>query len=394
MTTINLQNNDEFSEALYKRMQSISPAIKGLELYEFRYALENVLPPGGWASVVIKPMAEVERLVSDSSFYTSIQLRPKQGSRMVMDPQVLSLLQMLFTGLVYGSYPAAWINEHFSFDVRGFYFIHRTRYYTEKVIQRMGGKPFLSFDPKQAAFENVQSVGYKAFKEANAEVDQAFINLTSTLVEKKGIPVIIAIAGQTAAGKTEIVERLQSAFRNCGKSLATVEIDHFLTDRDYREDKGIDSLGKEALHYDMLLGCIKDLYAGKAVSTPQYDFVQATSSHTIEGDLKAGCQPLRIEPAEIIFMEGNFPFLLPEIAHLIGIKAMYLTDDAVRLKRKWKRDMDYRKKYELYYFLNRYFREQFLMAEQVYIPQMEICDLIVDTTQAEIWVSDEVKARL
>ena len=173
-----------------------------------------------------------------------------------------------------------------------------------------------------------------------------------------------------------------------------IQIDHFLTDRDYREAKGIDSLGKEALHYDMLLGCIKDLCAGKAASTPQYDFVQATSSHTVEGELKAGCQPLRIEPAEIIFMEGNFPFLLPEIAHLIGIKAMYLTDDAVRLKRKWKRDMDYRKKYELYYFLNRYFREQFLMAEQVYIPQMEMCDLIVDTTRAEIWVCEGMKSSL
>ena len=142
----------------------------------------------------------------------------------------------------------------------------------------------------------------------------------------------------------------------------------------------------------MLKGCIADLCAGNAVTTPQYDFVQATSSHTVDGILKAGCQPLRIEPADIIFMEGNFPFLLPEVAPLIGIKAMYLTDDAVRLKRKWKRDMDYRKKYELYYFLNRYFREQFLMAEQVYIPQMEICDLIVDTTRAEIWATEAVKS--
>lgn len=93
-------------------------------------------------------------------------------------------------------------------------------------------------------------------------------------------------------------------------------------------------------------------------------------------------------------MEGNFPFLLPEIVHLIEIKAMYLTDDAIRLKRKWKRDMDYRKKYELYYFLNRYFREQFLLAEQVYIPQMEICDLIVDTTRAELWTTKEIQSIL
>lgn len=101
-----------------------------------------------------------------------------------------------------------------------------------------------------------------------------------------------------------------------------------------------------------------------------------------------------IQPADIIFMEGNFPFLDPDIAALIGIKAMYLTEDDVRLKRKWKRDMDYRKKYELYYFLNRYFREQFIMAEKVYRPQMALCDLIVDTTQASLWLLPELQTML
>lgn len=73
------------------------------------------------------------------------------------------------------------------------------------------------------------------------------------------------------------------------------------------------------------------------------------------------------------------------------MKVVYLTDDEIRLKRKWKRDMDYRKKYDVTYFLNRYFREQFLMAESAYIPQMEKCDLLVDTTRAEIWLNTSLK---
>ena len=89
-------------------------------------------------------------------------------------------------------------------------------------------------------------------------------------------------------------------------------------------------------------------------------------------------------------MEGNYPFLLPEIAPLISVKVVYLTADDVRLKRKWKRDMDYRKKYDLMYFLNRYFREQFLMADQAYIPQMALCDIFVDTTRAAIWVTPKI----
>ena len=61
-------------------------------------------------------------------------------------------------------------------------------------------------------------------------------------------------------------------------------------------------------------------------------------------------------------MEGNFPFHIDEIARLIGIKIVYLTDDPIRLKRKWKRDIDYRKKYDPAYFRNRFFRTQFLQG--------------------------------
>ncbi len=134
-----------------------------------------------------------------------------------------------------------------------------------------------------------------------------------------------------------------------------------------------------------------DLISGKVISIPRYDFVYATSSHDLNGNLKPDGVPIVINPADIIFMEGNFPFLLEEIAPLIGIKIVYLTDDPIRLKRKWKRDVDYRKKYELNYFRNRYFKDQFIMAEIAYLPQMETCDITVDTTGAAIWVTPAVR---
>lgn len=133
---------------------------------------------------------------------------------------------------------------------------------------------------------------------------------------------------------------------------------------------------------------------GRKVTTPRYDFVSATSSHDLEGHLKPGLSPLEVDPADIIFLEGNFPFLLAEVAGHVAIKVVYLTDDAVRMKRKWKRDMDYRKKYDREYFCNRYFREQFLMAESVYIPQMMTCDLVVDTTGGCVWASRQARQLL
>jgi len=389
-----IRNNDLFSERLFEVMRRLCPALNDLELFEFRYCLENITPERGWQTVKVMSRGEIEGMISSADYYSSIQLKPKLDDRPIMEPQILSLLRMLFAGLVTGRYPIEWVDKHFTFDPRGFYFIHRTEYYSEDIIAHLGGKPYLNFDRLQEDFRNIPAVGYKDFKKANREVDEAFITIIQKLVEKMGTPILVAIAGQTAAGKTEIVERLRQAFMTTGKSLSAFEIDHFLTDRDYREAHGIDSLGQEALHFEMMIKALHDLQAGKPAITPQYDFISATSSHSLDGTLKPGRETHRIEPADIIFMEGNFPFLLPDVAALTGIKVLYLTDDAVRLKRKWRRDMDFRKKYELYYFLNRYFREQFLMAEHVYKPQMELCDLIVDTSRAEIWATTAIQALL
>jgi uridine kinase len=169
-----------------------------------------------------------------------------------------------------------------------------------------------------------------------------------------------------------------------------MELDNFLTDRDYREEKGIFTQGKEALHFALLQQSLTQITQGRKISIPRYDFVYATSSHDLSGNLKPGGIPVEIEPADIVFIEGNFPFLIEEIAPLIGIKVVYLTDDPIRLKRKWKRDIDYRKKYEPTYFRNRFFKDQFIMAEIAYRPQMEICDMVVDTTGAALWATPDV----
>jgi uridine kinase len=172
--------------------------------------------------------------------------------------------------------------------------------------------------------------------------------------------------------------------------MAAIEMDNFLTDREYREAKGIHTQGIQALHFELLKQSLEDITHGKKISIPRYDFIYASSSHDLDGKLKPGGVPIEIEPADIIFIEGNFPFLLQEIVHLIGIKVVYLTDDPVRLKRKWKRDIDYRKKYEPTYFRNRYFKDQFIMAEFAYRPQMAACDMVVDTTGAALWATPEI----
>jgi len=386
----NIYEADVFSETLFEKMKRISPALKDLELYEFRYALKNNTPPAGWDSVKLDSKEEIESRIDSRAFYDAIQIKRSVDGRIVLDEQIARLANMLFVGLVLGTYEESWITDHFYFDARGFFFLHRTTYFTEKVLTHLGNKPFQQFEQKQKAFASVQDVGYKAFREANADVDGLFIESVHKLIASRGTPILLAIAGPTAAGKTEIVERLRADFEQMGKRTTSIELDNFLTDRDYREEKGIFTQGKEALHFELFKQSLRDITAGKRISIPRYDFVYATSSHDLNGNLKSDGIPIEIEPADIVFIEGNFPFLIEEVAHLIGIKVVYLTDDPIRLKRKWKRDIDYRKKYEPTYFRNRFFKDQFIMAEIAYRPQMEICDLVVDTTGAALWTTPDV----
>jgi len=396
LTPDTLRDPDAFSLLLYERMKAINPGIDELELYEFRYALHNLCPDadGGWSSVRPDETSEIEERVNSSRFYEGIQIRPRVGERIVLDEPIVRLTNMLFVGLVTGQYSAEWVNRHFYFDIRGFYFVHRTVYWTASVQGHLGGRPYRSFERKHSRFERCQSIGYKEFKEANAELDQAFIAAVDKLIAARGTPIILAIAGPTAAGKTEIVARLRAKFAQAGQSVTSIEMDNFLTDRDRREQLGIYTLGQAAIHFALFKESLHNVTRGHSIIIPRYDFVDATSSHDLAGNLKPGGRPIEIEPADAVFIEGNFPFLLDEVADLIGIKVVYLTDDAIRLKRKWRRDIDYRKKYEPTYFRNRFFREQFLMAQTCYIPQMALCDMVVDTTGAALWVTPEIASIL
>lgn len=395
MTTLNVFDPGVFSETLYEKMKAIFPGIEELELYEFRYALDNLFPEkGGWASVRLRTMTGVEEWIASSDFYASIEIKPRVGDRIVLDQTIVELTNALFVGLVMGAYTPEWVRTHFYFDIRGFFFLTRTVYFTAQVVSHLGGAPFRTFEQRQKHLERHQEIGYRAFKEANAIVDQAFIESVHKLVAAKGMPIILAVAGPTAAGKTEIVERLRSSFAQAGQQVTSIELDNFLTDRDRREALGIHTLGKDAIHFELFREALETISRGRAITIPGYDFVYATSSHNLDGTLKPGGIPIEIEPADIVFVEGNFPFLIEEVAHLIGIKVVYLTDDAVRLKRKWRRDIDYRKKYEPTYFRNRYFRNQPLMAARCYRPQMQMCDMVVDTSGAAIWTTPEIAVLL
>jgi uridine kinase len=386
-----LTDQETFSQALFAMMKAINPGISDMELYEFRYALENLTPSQGWQSVELDEKEGVINRLNDRHYFDGIQVKPKSNGKIVLDEQLINLTRMLFVGIVIKEYNLEWVNTHFYFDIRGFFFLHRTKYFTEQVLAHFQNNPYKQFQARQVVFNRHQEVGYKEFKEANLEVDSTFIASVKKIIQYRGTPILIAIAGPTAAGKTEIVARLKAELLESNQTVASIELDNYFTDREQREEKGIHSEGRQAYHMGLLIKCLNDLTKGKGTEIPYYDSITAVSSHDLEGKLKPGRQAIQVNPADIIFMEGNFPFILDEVVHLIGLKIVYLTDDEIRLKRKWKRDIDLRKKYEAAYLCNRFFKDQFIMAEIAYLPQLELCDMAVDTTNASLWVTPEIK---
>lgn len=380
-----------FSKDLYTKMQHVHPGISELEWYEFDYALDNLTPSSGWDAVAVFNKDEISNRIRQISFYKEIQLKPVKESRIVPDDGIAALTRTLFKGLVDGSYSPEWINSLFYFDVRGFLFFVRTSYFSAKTIAHFGGKPFLEFEKRQKDLDACQDIGFREFASANREIDQAFIGIIEKLINISGTPFLLTIAGPSGAGKTEIVDRLRQTLTGTGKTITSIEMDNFYKDGEFRDGKVLD---KNVIHFELFRQSLQQIMQGKPASIPRYNFLTTTSSHDLDSNLRSGEIPLDIEPADVIFLEGNFPFHLPEIAEWIGVRIVYLTDDPVRLKRKWRRDIDYRKKYDQVYFCNRYFRTQFLRAQEVYLPLMEVCDIVVDTTSAALWLTPNLETRL
>ena len=384
-------DSHQFSRNLFSRLQQINPGVGELEFYEFEYALKNLQPAEGWQSIQPEPMETLLERIARPDFFANVQLKPKKGNQVVLDNTIASLTRELCVGLVEGMYPPNWVNQHFYFDVRAFVFLVRTEYITEAVREHFGGSPYKCLEPMQSQLDSLFEVGYKDYARVNQEVDLALIEVVRSWISARGTPLLLTIVGPTASGKSEITARLLECFTSEGLSCVAVEMDHFYKDRAFRDGRPTNA---EVIHYSLFIDAVSALLRGKAAEIPRYDFIHATSSHDLDGNLRPGQSTQTIQPANIIILEGNFPFHVPEISRLIDLKVVYFAEDPIRLKRKWKRDVDFRKKYDPIYLVNRYFRTQFQRNQEIYQPMMQCCDIIVDTTNAQLWLRPDLRSQL
>lgn len=141
-------------------------------------------------------------------------------------------------------------------------------------------------------------------------------------------PLIIGVAGGTGSGKTTVARHVASALS--GAKVAFLDMDAYYRDRalSHEELRHLNWDHPDAFDLELLATQLEQLAAGQAIEKPVYDFV----SHR----RKAAAQ--RIEPADVIVIDGILLLVEERIRTSIDIKVFVDTDADIRLVRRIRRD--------------------------------------------------------
>jgi uridine kinase len=141
-------------------------------------------------------------------------------------------------------------------------------------------------------------------------------------------PIFIGIAGGTGSGKTTLAENIHRAFPGS----VLISQDSYYKDLSHlslEERAKVNFDHPDSLEFSLLKDHLIDLKNGQVIEKPIYNFhVHARESKTT-----------RIEPAQIILVEGILLLAAPEVRDLFDIRIFVDTDDDVRVIRRIERDM-------------------------------------------------------
>lgn len=140
---------------------------------------------------------------------------------------------------------------------------------------------------------------------------------------------VLGIAGGTGSGKTLVARSIGEAL---GQRISMIGQDNYYLDQshlpfDVRVRTNYDH--PDAFDHDLLVGHIRDLAAGKPVESPVYDYAR----HQREP------RTVRVEPANVIVVEGILALAVPALRDLLDVKIFVDTDADVRFIRRLSRDI-------------------------------------------------------
>ena len=142
---------------------------------------------------------------------------------------------------------------------------------------------------------------------------------------------ILGIAGGTASGKTTVAKKVYEASKKYG-SVTVIKLDdyyHCLDDLSMEYRKKVNYDHPSSFDVELAVKHLQDLKNGKAIDKPIYDFVIHNRKKETE----------RIEPKNVVIMEGILTFAIPEIKDMFDIKLFVDTPDDIRIIRRLTRDI-------------------------------------------------------
>ena len=138
-------------------------------------------------------------------------------------------------------------------------------------------------------------------------------------------PKLIAVVGASGSGKTTVANQLHGAFNLMGRSVELISMDNYYK----AEGHPLNNYDRPAaFDFDLLIDALCDIKSGKAIDVPTYDFV----THRRQSNV------LRVEPADIILVEGLFLFALEELLTHFDVRIYLDVDPQICFERRFERD--------------------------------------------------------
>lgn len=141
---------------------------------------------------------------------------------------------------------------------------------------------------------------------------------------------IIGIAGGTGSGKTTVVKEITKLLSN--NQVVIIPQDSYYKDNSHlpiEERLELNFDHPDSVDFKLLVKHLKDLRSHKAIEQPIYSYLTCIRSIT---------ETVRVEPAQIIIVEGILIFTCPELRNCLDIKVFVDADADDRLGRVIKRD--------------------------------------------------------
>jgi len=143
-------------------------------------------------------------------------------------------------------------------------------------------------------------------------------------------PVIIAVAGGSASGKTTVVNKIIDGFDK--EKVTVIKHDDYYNDQTEMEMEERFKVNYDhplSLDNDLMFEQVLDLIKGRSIVKPTYDFEQHNRSDKVE----------EVFPTDIVILEGILIMEDERIRDLCDIKLFVEADDDLRFIRRLERDM-------------------------------------------------------